>query len=329
MNASRAFHLAVWIFIGAFAMAARAGEIRVIQYFHPAFNHYFMTANPAEIAALDAATAVPAFAAPATWARTGVRLIALDAPGVGTVPVCRFFTDRFGNKASHFFTASAAECDAIKASPDWTYEGIAFHAWTATPTGDCASGLVPVWRYYNNGWTNAPNHAYTADAAQAGRLASFGYTPEGVAFCVPTSATSAAVRTGELVSTTWTFPELPEVYGPGPLRIAFPATVYHGTNWKLSEVGATQIEYYLHHEFNSAWSSQTGWDPLAGGYLLVGGSGFEGAGIAHIAYAFDRVDGASAPVCSHVVYFLGDGFTLHPFQHSVWSGCRIGQMNRS
>lgn len=303
-----------------------AGEVRAVQYFHPAFYHYFMTANPVEIAALDAKVPI-GFERPATWARTGLRLIVLDAPGPGTVPVCRFFTDRFAGKASHFFTASAAECEWIKASPDWTYEGIAFHAWPASSDGQCPASTTPIWRYYNNGSTGAPNHAYVVDAFQVKRLKAWGYIAEGVAFCVPTSAHEAAARTSKLASTSWTFPAFPELSYDAPLRIAFPAAVTWGRNSKLNDAGVP-TEYYLFQTFEwfEDWSSATGWDPLSNGYVLVGGSGWEGPG--YLAYVFDNVDDATAPVCSHEIISLTDEFTGPLFQSYVWSACRPGIITR-
>ena len=79
----------------------------------PGLDHYFISADPAEIAVLDGG----AFGG--AWKRTGSTFPAWDvngAPG-NTVPVCRFFgTDQYranGSRIgpnSHFYTADPAEC---------------------------------------------------------------------------------------------------------------------------------------------------------------------------------------------------------------------------
>jgi hypothetical protein len=76
--------------------------------------------------------------------------------------------------------------------------------------------------------------------------------------------------------------------------------------------------------------SETGWDPLADAYALVGSSGFEGPGVRHVAYQFDRIDTSAAPVCAHVVWRNPHHATSvgHPFQYVLWSACESGTMTR-
>jgi serine protease len=119
-SSSRRFQRAaavVWLCI--LAAPAAAEVVRAVEYYHQAFEHYFVTANPAEIAALDSG-------AVSGWWRTGQRYRVDDAPAEGLVPVCRFYTAAYAGKASHFFTASATECEHVKTMPDWTYGGTAF-----------------------------------------------------------------------------------------------------------------------------------------------------------------------------------------------------------
>jgi hypothetical protein len=153
----------------------------VVEYFNAGFGHYFMTAQADEIGGLDGGAYNFAFV------RTGLGFNAWNAPGAGTVPVCRFFTTpgTFGSKSSHFYTANPVECDGLKLNPAWVYEKIAFH--TAVPAaGACAAGTVPVWRMYNHGQTGAPNHRFTTDAAiYADFVATKGWDAEGIAFCAP------------------------------------------------------------------------------------------------------------------------------------------------
>jgi hypothetical protein len=72
--------------------------VKVIEYYHPVFNHYFVTAIPAEIANLDTD------ALSADWDRTGQAFIVFQSGVAGTAPVRRFFSASFAPKSSHFYT---------------------------------------------------------------------------------------------------------------------------------------------------------------------------------------------------------------------------------
>jgi hypothetical protein len=143
-----------------------------------------MTANPAEIAALDGG----AFGG--AWVRTGRSFQGYADSAAGAVPVCRFFSTTFGSKSSHFYTADALECSALKQNPGWQYEGIAFDISVPDAAGNCPAGTIPVYRLYNNGQGGAPNHHFTADPAiQQDLVDNRGYAAEGagigVAMCSP------------------------------------------------------------------------------------------------------------------------------------------------
>ena len=156
-------------------------EVPVVEYFNAGFGHYFMTADADEIAGLDAGAYGGAFL------RTGRVFIARNAPGPGTVPVCRFFTKpgTFGAKSSHFYTGDAAECAGLKLNPDWIYEKIAFHA-EVPAGGACAAGTVPVYRMYNDGQTAAPNHRFSTETSIYQQFTTtLGWSPEGIRFCAP------------------------------------------------------------------------------------------------------------------------------------------------
>ena len=107
------------VLTGILAPPASAEVVRAVEYYHQAFEHYFVTSNPAEIAALDSGVF-------SGWWRTGQRYRVETSPADGLAPVCRFFTSAYAGKASHFFTASAAECAHVKTMSDWTYEGVRF-----------------------------------------------------------------------------------------------------------------------------------------------------------------------------------------------------------
>jgi len=152
-----------------------------VEYFNAGFGHYFMTADPDEIAGLDGGAYGGAFV------RTGRQFNAWSTQAAGTVPVCRFFTTpgTFGTKSSHFYTANPVECDGLKLNPNWIYEKIAF--FIAVPTnGVCPGGTIPVYRMYNHGQTGAPNHRFTTDFATYQLFTTtMGWDPEGIGFCSP------------------------------------------------------------------------------------------------------------------------------------------------
>ena len=165
--------------VAAALSTVHANEVPVVEYFNAGFGHYFMTAQPDEIAGLDAGAYGGAFA------RTGASFGAWDAQIAGTRPVCRFFTTAFAPRSSHFYTADPAECAGVKLNADWQYEKIAFYI--AVPTaGACPAGTVPVYRMYNNGQTGAPNHRFTTSLATYQEFTSLrNWSGEGVRFCAP------------------------------------------------------------------------------------------------------------------------------------------------
>ena len=156
----------------------------MIEYYHAAFDHYFITNIAAEITALDNGTF-------AGWARTGRSFKAYSTSGAQLTPVCRFFTVAFPPKSSHFYTGITAECVGLKSSTAWQYEAEAFWVRAVEPlNGSCPFGTIGVYRMYNNGMSGAPNHRYTIDPAVRIEMLGKGWIPEGfgtegVGFCVP------------------------------------------------------------------------------------------------------------------------------------------------
>ena len=163
----------------------------VIEYYAAATDHYFMTANPNDIAAVEAGRY-------GDWKRTGQKfnawLNSADAPA-NAVPVCRFYA--LGPN-SHFYTGSASECDFLKSLEQqqraqdeaagrrfmgWAYEGVAFY--TVLPqNGNCPAGMAPVVRHYNDRYQyNDSNHRFTSNLTQ--RSAMTGWIDEGVQMCAP------------------------------------------------------------------------------------------------------------------------------------------------
>ena len=167
--------------------AAAPKVVLAIEYFNAALGHFFLTAFPGEIAALDAGII-------AGWQRTGAALPVYAQHGdgpVGIVPVCRFYGLPQKGLNSHFYTASALECVQVQQAfgDSWILESAdAFEVYPAdVTTGACPFGTIPVYRVFNN--RVDVNHRYTLSRAvrdsmvQAGWLAE-GYGPDAVAFCV-------------------------------------------------------------------------------------------------------------------------------------------------
>jgi len=159
--------------------------VDVIEYYHQGFDHYFMTASPTEIAALDDG----AFQG---WHRTGQLLKAYSTAVVGAEPVCRLFNDSFAPKSTHFYSADPDECLFTRNNPGWAwqFEGITMYIPTPDSQGTCPAKTQPVYRLYNNGMGGAPNHRYTTSTSIRDQMigqgwVSEGYGAAGVIMCAP------------------------------------------------------------------------------------------------------------------------------------------------
>jgi hypothetical protein len=156
---------------GAAQGAPSAPQATAVEYFNSAFGHYFVTALPAEIAALDAGRFDQ-------WSRTGTSFGVWNG-GAGLDDVCRFFTTAFPPKSSHFYTPDPDECAKVKANPDWTFETIAFNTVRPGIDGGCPAFVAPLYRLYNRGQGGAPNHRYTTSLAVRAGMLQQGWIPEG------------------------------------------------------------------------------------------------------------------------------------------------------
>jgi hypothetical protein len=157
--------------------------VRVIEYYHAGFNHYFMTAIQNEITLLDNGTIVG-------WVRTGHSFNVYVLGTAGTADVCRFFSTAFGLLSSHFYTPFAAECAIVKLNPNWQFEAAVFGVILPKANGTCDPGLKPLYRVYNNGMGGSPNHRQVTDILLFQQMRTLGWVPEGsgvgVIACVPT-----------------------------------------------------------------------------------------------------------------------------------------------
>ena len=179
----QALSFAVALCVAGLGNASHAASpTKAVEYFHGEFDHYFVTADAAEAAALDAGKATNG------WARTGQTFTVDTVAGSGQLPVCRFFSAAFAPRSSHFFTADPGECAKVKTSSVWQYEGVAFQA--GVPSAErCPVGTAPLYRLYNDGRSGAPNHRYTSCPNIRDRMQSLGWIVEGAAMCVAAAST--------------------------------------------------------------------------------------------------------------------------------------------
>jgi hypothetical protein len=109
---------------------------------------------------------------------TGMQAVGPSTTDANSAPVYRFFDKVYG---THFFTASASERDAVRATrPDLTFEGTGFNEHTAQQPGD-----VPVYRFFD---TQFGTHFYTADAGERATILATrsDLRDEGIGFYAPT-----------------------------------------------------------------------------------------------------------------------------------------------
>ena len=150
----------------------------VVEFVYPPANHYFLTASPEEMAALDAS---------GLWMRTGFHFHAwsVDNAATGTLPVCRFTGTPNIGPNSHFFSANANECAIVGTNPYWVYEGTPFRALVPGAAG-CDAGATPVIRFF---WPGTDvvgvRHRYVVDPTEAAGMRTAGWIEEGPVFCAP------------------------------------------------------------------------------------------------------------------------------------------------
>ncbi len=162
--------------------------LTVVEYYHAAFDHYFITPLAGEIALCDAGT-TPCEG----WLRTGHSFngFASDSAPPASASVCRFFNNSFAPRSSHFYALHGFGCEqTIAQFPDWQLESSALFAMMVPDSaGRCPANTLPVYRLYNNGMGGAPNHRFTIDTSVRTQMIAAGWVPEGfgigVTFCSP------------------------------------------------------------------------------------------------------------------------------------------------
>jgi hypothetical protein len=157
-------------------------NVDVVEFYHSSLDHYFITADANEAKAVDSG------AAGAGWKRAGYQF-----KSVGSAAVCRFYGSMSPGPNSHFYTADANECAGLKqiqantpsSEKRWNYESIAFAATLPAAGGVCPTGMLPIYRAYNNGFARGidSNHRITSNLADIQQVVARGWIDEGVVMC--------------------------------------------------------------------------------------------------------------------------------------------------
>ncbi len=155
----------------------------VVEFRNTTLDHFFITADPNEQAAVAGGAAGPG------WVMTGNFFVA-----GGAFLVCRFYGSLSPGPNSHFYTIDPAECQVLKdlqlstpaAQKRWNFESNDF-ASSKTVGGQCASDQSPVYRAYNNGFARGidSNHRITSDVTAYKATVASGWIGEGVVMCAP------------------------------------------------------------------------------------------------------------------------------------------------
>jgi hypothetical protein len=171
-----------------------ATAVGVVEYYHAALDHYFVSSLAPDIDALDSGRLTG-------WMRTGGGFFVYPSAAAGgpnANPVCRIrIPPERGD--SHFFSASPQECAAsIANTPSLVLEtSNAFYLplpVRSANTAACADGLIPVYRIWNQ--RRDSNHRYTTDRAIRDQMVARGGVAEGdgddaIALCAVPGMVSA------------------------------------------------------------------------------------------------------------------------------------------
>ncbi len=160
---------------------------QVVEYYRSDLDHYFITADPAEIAYVDTALS-------GIFKRTGLYFYAYLNPAVApkdAQPVCRYYASSAVQINSHYYSGSFLECVAVAVNwPGiWQLESPhAFYIQVPDALGHCPAKTLPVYRFFDN--RRDANHRYTVDLSVRRAMlnrawAAEGAGPNSIAFCSP------------------------------------------------------------------------------------------------------------------------------------------------
>ena len=157
------------------------GAPAVVEFYNLPLDNFFLTANEEEAMAIEAGSAGPG------WNRTGEVFV-----GGGPAQVCRFYGSLAPGPNSHFYTIDPNECAMLKqiqqttpaTTKRWNFESLDF-ASTPAVGGNCAPGLEPVYRAYNNGFARGidSNHRIARSLTAINEVVARGWLNDGVVMC--------------------------------------------------------------------------------------------------------------------------------------------------
>jgi len=165
----------------AVAVAGPTTAVNVIEFFHRGLDHYFISANPPEIASLDSG-------ATTGWTRTGRSFKVYPAAQPGSSAVCRFYIPPLLGD-SHFFGRGMEECAATaQKNGSFTYESPEVMHIFLPNAGNCPARTLPVYRVFSA--RADANHRYATDPAVRDDMIARGWLAEGdgpdrVVMCAP------------------------------------------------------------------------------------------------------------------------------------------------
>jgi hypothetical protein len=150
------------------------GSVQIVEYHNSAQDDYFITADPAEQQALDAAAQ-----SGAVWSRTG-----MSFNSGGSASVYRFIYRSSTGTNTHFYTVNTGEQSSLLANnPIWVLESpVAFYMTAANANQTCPAGTVPVYRAAQE---QTGSHRFTTLQSAISEVLARGWANEGVAFCAP------------------------------------------------------------------------------------------------------------------------------------------------
>ena len=155
---------------------APPNAFQVVEYYRADLDHYFLTASPAEINYVDTFLR-------GIFQRTGLFFYAYLSPvlaPLGVRPVCRFYANANVLINSHFYTANQDECLFVMQNwPGiWSLEQAdAFYILVPDAAGNCPSGTLPVYRFFNN--RRDANHRLTVDLSTRRSMINRAWVAEG------------------------------------------------------------------------------------------------------------------------------------------------------
>ncbi len=168
---------------------AFAQPVTVVEYYNRVIDSYFITARPTEQTVLDTAV---------DFERTGMTFTATAGSSSNAAnSICRFYISMASPfTSSHFYGLQTPDCiQVLQINPaGFSYEGIDFAVGLKVGNSCPAATPLAIYRSFRAGANGrTANHRYTVSQASYNKMASVGWTQEGIAFCVASASDAGAV----------------------------------------------------------------------------------------------------------------------------------------